>query len=152
MNAALPAIALEGLIELMAGTGFSAVVLNTQLLTDGPGSVIALLTEAVWIMVPVAIGVPVNVTVGLAPLASVPRLQVTKLVPVHVPVLGVPEARPIVAVPDWMYVTIVARAEAGPLLVTLTSWVKGLPTSKGGDVGVEETRARERSAERATEL
>ena len=121
VNAALPAIALEGLKLLMTGTGFTAVVLNTQLLFNKLGSVIALLTEAVWIMVPVVVGVPVNVMVALAPLFNVPRLQVTKLVPVHVPVLGVTEAKPMVAVPDWMNVTTVARVEfVVSLLVTVT--------------------------------
>jgi hypothetical protein len=72
-------------------------------------------------MVPVVVGVPVNVMVALAPLFNVPRLQVTKLVPVHVPVLGVTEAKPMVAVPDWMNVTTVARVEfVVSLLVTVT--------------------------------
>jgi hypothetical protein len=85
VNAALSDVELEGLKLLITGTGLTTVVLNVALLLLKSGSIIALLTLAVWLVVPVVAGVPTSVTVALAPLLRVPKLQVIILAMLQVP-------------------------------------------------------------------
>jgi hypothetical protein len=74
-------------------------------------------TLAVLVFVPALVGVTTIVTVAEAPLARLPRLQVTMLVPLQLPWLGVADTK---ATPVGNVSVIVTPvAVAGPLLLTV---------------------------------
>jgi hypothetical protein len=93
------------------------VVDEVALLLPGTGSLVVLDTLAVLLNVPAAVGVTTIVTVALAPLATLPRLQVTVLVPLQPPWLGVADTNVVAA--GNVSVTVTAEAEVGPPLVTV---------------------------------
>lgn len=81
------------------------------------GSVLDVVTVAVFDTGPGVDGsVTVKVIVAEAALAKVPRLQVTVVVPLQLPVFGVAETNVVPA--GRMSVTTTFVADAGPLLVT----------------------------------
>jgi len=82
----------------------------------GVGLVSFSATVAVFVIAPVAVAVTARETEALAPFASVPRLQVTVVVPVQVPWLGVAETNVRPAGSTSVNVTPVEFD--GPLLVT----------------------------------
>ena len=73
------------------GSGSSRRPTALALLFAGLGSPSEAATEAVLIWFPAKEPVATIATLALAPLASAPRLQVTVVVPAHVPWLGVAE-------------------------------------------------------------
>ena len=75
-----------------------------------------LVTLALLLIEPVVVGITTMVTVALAPLVNVPRLQVTVLVPEQLPRLEVADTK--VVLPGIVSVTMTFDAEFGPLLVT----------------------------------
>ena len=81
------------------------------------GSDVLLFTLALFCIVPVVVGMTTMVTVALAPLISVPRLQVTVLVPEQLPRLAVADTK--VVLPGIVSVTVTFDAEFGPLFVTV---------------------------------
>ena len=92
-----------------------------ELLLPGVGSVMADVTLA-ELMIDVPTGVPATtcatrVIVAVPAFAIVPRLQVTVVVPLHVPWDGVAETK--VRVEGSVSVTVEVVAEAGPALVTV---------------------------------
>src|SRR6266850_508174 len=91
-------------------------VFTVAVLFPGAGSVSLATTLVVFVTVPVAAGLTTMVTVALAALARVPRLQLT--VVVQVPWLGVAETNVTPAGTASVRVTPVAGD--GPLLVTVS--------------------------------
>jgi hypothetical protein len=90
-------------------------VLRVAVLFPGTGSVSLAATLAVFVTVPAAVGVTTIVTVALAALARVPRLQLTAAV--QVPWLGVAETN--VTPVGTASVKVTPVAGDGPLLVTV---------------------------------
>src|SRR5438445_6559547 len=88
-----PAVAPDGLIPPRTGTRLFTVVLAVALLLPAAASHEEEATLAVLPTIPPTVGVTVRVTVAVARLARVPRLQVTVLVPLQVPWLGVAETK-----------------------------------------------------------
>src|SRR5712664_1241606 len=82
-------------------------------------------TAAVFVIDPRAVAVAVRVTDVFAPFASVPRLQVTVVVPVQVPWLGVAETN--VRPAGSTSVTVTPVELDGPLLVTAIVKVTVVP-------------------------
>ena len=81
------------------------------------GSDVVLLTLAVLLIVPAVFGVTSMLMVTLAPLARVPRLHVTVVAPLQLPVLGMADIK--VTLPGNVSVTVTFLAEPGPLFVTV---------------------------------
>ena len=100
----------------VGGTGFT-VVDAVLLLLPVLGSVTPLVTLAVLLMVPVTVGVTIIVTFAETPLPNVPRLQVTVLVPLQLPWLGVADTN--VTPAGKVSVTVTPVALFGPLFVTV---------------------------------
>jgi len=92
-------------------------VLAVALLLPAAGSHEEESTLAVLPTIPLTVGATVKVTVAVARFPRAPRLQVTVLVPLHVPWLGVTETKltPIGSVS----VTDTSVAPPGPLFVTV---------------------------------
>jgi hypothetical protein len=99
--------------------GLTVVVIGPAVLLPELGSGVVLNTLALLLRSGglTIVGVTVMVIVALAPLARLPRLQVTVLVPLQLPWLGM--AEPNVTLPGNVSVTVTAEAEVGPLLVTM---------------------------------
>src|ERR1700730_17579761 len=87
----------------------------------------------VFLIVPATVGVTEIVTVPLAPLATVPRWQVTFVAPVPVVlVLQVPSVEvtdPKVRLVGRVSVTVTFAALAGPALLATSEYAKGTPTA-----------------------
>src|SRR4051794_26997936 len=92
-------------------------VVALEELSDGTGSGSVAETVAVLVMVPVAVALAVMETVALAPLLSVPRAQVTVVVPLHEPCVVVAETYVVPAGNVSLTTTFVAAI--GPLFVTV---------------------------------
>jgi hypothetical protein len=104
----------------------TAVVTLAELLAVlGSGSVAV--TDAVLVMLPAATGLMMMVTVAVAALARVPRLQLTAAV--QVPWLGVAETN--VTPVGTASVKVTPVAGDGPLLVTIRVYVRLLPIPTG---------------------
>ena len=93
------------------------VVLTVALSLLATGSHEAEATVAVLLTVPPGVAVTTKVTVAVAGLLMVPRLQMTVLVPLHVPWLGVTETK--LAPLGSASVTDTPVAAFGPLFVTV---------------------------------
>jgi hypothetical protein len=112
-----PAVAPDGLMLPRTGTRLFTVVLAVALLLPVAGSHEAEATLAVLLTVPPGVAVTTNVTVAVAGLLMLPRLQMTVLVPLHVPWLGVTETN--LAPLGSASVTDTSVAAFGPLFVTV---------------------------------
>jgi hypothetical protein len=99
-----------GEVELTVVTAVTALLAVSR-------SVSFLVTLAVLLMVPATVGVTTIVTVALAPLARVPRVQVMVLVPLQLPWLADEETN--VTPEGRVSVTATPVAVLGPLLVTV---------------------------------
>ena len=86
-------------------------------LSFGFGSLSVALALAVLLNCPVACGTQTMLTVAALPLARVPRLQVTVVVPLQVPCVGVAETKVTPAGNGSVTVTFVAGE--GPVLVAI---------------------------------
>ena len=89
--AGAPAVALDGLMPPRTGAGLFTVVLAVALSLPATGSHETEATLAVLLTVPPGVAVTTKVTVAVAELLMLPRLQMTVLVPLHVPWFGVTE-------------------------------------------------------------
>ena len=96
---------------------FVTVVVMVDELSLVSGSVSVALTLAVLISWPVDWGVTAIVTVAELPLAKLPRLQLTAVVPLQVPCVGVAETKFTPA--GRVSATVAFVAGDGPLLVTM---------------------------------
>ena len=105
------------------------VVTTCVLLFAVLGSTVLALTDAEFVIAPATFGVTTMVTVALPPFAIVPRLQLTVAPPVHVPCDGV--AEPNVMLEGSVSVTLTPHAAFGPALVTVSVYVRLLPTVTG---------------------
>jgi hypothetical protein len=110
------------------------VVVVVALLLPDTGSATLLVTLAVLLNVPPAVGVTTIVTVALAALARVPRLHVTVAVPLQLPCDGVVDTQ--VTPPGSVSVTETPVAELGPLFVTVIVYVRFCPTRIGSGESV----------------
>lgn len=106
-------------MRLIACFGVTTCVEVVALLLFVCGSAGEPLTLAELVSVPVTVGFTVIVTVALAPLARLPRVQVTVVVPLQLP--WVAEAETKVAVLGSGSVTVTPVAAAGPVLVTVSN-------------------------------
>ncbi len=102
------------MIERSAFGGLTVVVAELELFAV-LGSLVVLVTDAVFVSAPVPVAVTLIVIVADLPEASVPRLQVTVVVPVQ-PV----EAERSVSPLGSGSVTITAAAGLGPLFFTVS--------------------------------
>jgi hypothetical protein len=112
-----PAVAPDGLMLPRTGTRLSTVVVAVALLLPAAASHEEEATPAVLLKTPPTVGVTVKVTVAVARLARAPRVQVTVLVPLHVPWLGVTETK--LTPLGSGSVTDTSVAPPGPLFVTV---------------------------------
>src|ERR1700704_5671281 len=99
------------------GTRLFTVVMAVELLLPAAGSHDAGATLAVLLSVPPGVAVTTRVTVAVTELLMVPRLQVTVLVPLHVPWFGVTETK--LAPLGSASVTDTSVAAFGPEFVTV---------------------------------
>ena len=112
-----PAVSADGLMLPRTGTRLFTVVLAVALLLPATGSHEAEATLAVLLTAPPGVTVTTRVTVAVPGLLRVPRLQVTVLVPLHVPWLGVAETK--LAPLGSASVTDTSVAAFGPLFVAV---------------------------------
>ena len=104
------------------------VVIDEELLAVSK-SLSPAVTVAVFASCPWAVGVTVIVTTALAPIARLPRLHVTVVVPLHVPCVA--DDEPKVTPAGNASVTVTFVAAAGPLLVATMRYDSGTPTCPG---------------------
>src|SRR3989449_1800392 len=112
-----PAVAPDGVMLPRTGTRLFTVVLAVALLLAVTGSDEQEATLTVVLTVPPGVAVTTKVTVAVAELLMVPRLQMTVLVPLHVPWLGVTETKLIPL--GSASLTDTSVAGFGPLFVTV---------------------------------
>src|SRR3989338_4733053 len=123
---------LSSSVWIVTGTGFTVVLAEALLLPDaGSGSPPAML--AVFVIVPVTVGVTTIVIVTDAAFARPPMLHVTvPLAWLHVPVdAPVHAALPNVTPAGSVSVTTTPVALLGPLFVAVTAYARELPTKTG---------------------
>ena len=116
---------LGSVIDGEAAGGSTRVVIVDELFVESK-SVSVPETVAELATCPWAVGVTTIVTNALPPEASDPKLQLTVLVPLHDPCVGV--AEPNVRPPGKTSLTLTPVAFAGPLFVTVMRYESGTPT------------------------